>query len=151
MPRVRSRSSTDTFYYLWLILPFGRQQLEVLVCQRKEPPSVYLWSKKESNWESDRLSKALRQQAALHLKIPNLNIRVYHHIAIVISRHHLKCGGFKRDYGPLEEVIDQQAAHESLFAGATYARGYEEAPGHISKKKLQFRKISREWHGFLSF
>jgi hypothetical protein len=49
------------------------------------------------------------------------------------------------------QPTNQQAAHESLFAGAAYTRGYEEAPGHIREKRLQFRKISREWHGFLGF
>jgi hypothetical protein len=138
-------------YYLWLVLPFW-QKLEVLVYKRKEPPSPYLWPKKVGSWDSSRLSKVLSREATLHLKIPNLNIRMYRHIAIAISRQHLKCGGFKRDYGPPEGgIYDQQAAHESLFAGAVYARGAEEAPGHVKAKRLQYRLVSREWHTFLGF
>jgi hypothetical protein len=138
-------------YYLWLVLPFW-QKLDVLVYARKEPSSPYLWPKKAGTWNSSRLSKVLNQEASLHLKIPNLNIRMYRHIAIAISRQHLKSGGFKRDYGPLEGgIADQQAAHEPLFAGAAYARGVEEAPGHVKAKRLQYRLVSREWHTFLGF
>jgi hypothetical protein len=94
----------------------------------------------------------LNQEASLHLKIPNLNIRMYRHVAIAISRQYLKSGGFKRDYGPLERgIADQQAAHESLFAESAYARGVDEAPGHVKAKRLQYRLMSREWHTFLGF
>lgn len=47
--------------------------------------------------------------------------------------------------------MDQQAAHKSLFAEAAYARGAEEAPGHVSAKKLQYQIVSREWHAFIGF
>lgn len=138
-------------YYLWLVLPFWHK-LDVLVYERKEPPSPYLWPKKAGSWDSARLSQVLKREASMHMKIPNLNIAMYRHIAIAISRQHLKCGGFKRDYEPLEGgIIEQQAAHEPLFAGAAYARGVEEAPGHIKAKRLQYRLISREWHTFLGF
>lgn len=138
-------------YYLWLVLPFW-QKLDVLVYERKESPSPYLWPKKAGSWDSARLSQVLRREATIHLKISNLNIPMYRHIAIAISRQHLKCGGFKRDYGPLEGgIAEQQAAHEPLFAGAAYARGVEEAPGHVKAKRLQYRLVSREWHTFLGF
>jgi hypothetical protein len=94
----------------------------------------------------------LQREASFHLGIPNLNIRTYRHVAIAISRQHLKSGGFKRDYGLVEGgITDQQAAHESLFAGAAYGRAMEEAPGHIQAKRLQYRLVSREWHMFLGF
>jgi hypothetical protein len=138
-------------YYLWLVLPFW-QKLEVLVYERREPLSPYLWPKKVGSWDSARLSQVLNREATLHLKIPNLNIPTYRHIAIAISRQHLKCGGFKRDYEPLGGgIAEQQAAHEPLFAGAVYARGVEEAPGHVKAKRLQYRLVSREWHNFLGF
>lgn len=121
-------------HYLWLVLPFW-QKLDVLVYERKEPLSPYLWPKKVGSWDSARLNQVLKREATLHLKIPNLNIPTYRHIAIAISRQHLKCGGFKRDYEPLEGgIAEQQAAHEPLFAGAVYARGVEEAPGHVKAK-----------------
>lgn len=137
-------------YYLWLVLPFW-QKLDVLVYKQKGPPSPYLWSRLSGSWDSSRLSRVIQRESALHLKIPNLNIRIYRYIAIAISRQHLRCGGFKRDFGAMDGIADQQAAHESLFAGAAYARGAEEAPGHISAKRLQYRTISREWHAFLGF
>jgi hypothetical protein len=94
----------------------------------------------------------LQREASIHLGIPNLNIRTYRHVAIAISRQHLKSGGFKRDYGLVEGgITDQQAVHESLFAGAAYGRAMEEAPGHIQAKRLQYRLVSREWHMFLGF
>jgi hypothetical protein len=138
-------------YYLWLVLPF-REKLDVLVYKRRKPPSPYLWPKKEGGWDSGRLNKVLQREASIHLGIPNLNIRTYRHVAIAISRQHLKSGGFKRDYGLVEGgITDQQAVHESLFAGAAYGRAMEEAPGHIQAKRLQYRLVSREWHMFLGF
>jgi hypothetical protein len=32
-----------------------------------------------------------------------------------------------------------------------YARGLQEAPGHVEARRRQYRAISREWHGFLGF
>jgi hypothetical protein len=53
----------------------------------------------------------LKREATFHLKILNLNIPMYRYIAIAISRQHLKCGGFKRDYELLEGgIAEQQAA-----------------------------------------
>jgi hypothetical protein len=77
---------------------------------------------------------------------------MYRHIAITISRQHLKCSGFKRDYKLLEGgIAEQQAAHEPLFTRAAYARGVEKAPGHVKAKRLQYQLVSQEWHTFLRF
>jgi hypothetical protein len=32
-----------------------------------------------------------------------------------------------------------------------YARGLEEAAGHVEARKAEYRKISQEWHHFLGF
>jgi hypothetical protein len=81
-----------------------------------------------------------------------LNILSYHHAAIAISRVHLKCGGFKRDYGSTDDAaFNEQASHGSWIAGTVYARGLQEAPGHVEARWRQYRAISREWHGFLGF
>lgn len=52
-----------------------------------------------------------------------LNIMTYRHIAITISRQHLKCGGFKRDYRMDKKLADKQATHGSWITGTVYARG----------------------------
>ncbi|KAJ5630186.1 uncharacterized protein N7484_010286 [Penicillium longicatenatum] len=64
---------------------------------------------------------------------------------------HLKCGGFRRDYGLDDPTVDKQAAHGSWVAGTVYARGLKEAPGAIEGKRMRFRGISLEWHKFLGF
>jgi hypothetical protein len=66
---------------------------------------------------------------------------------------HLKCGGFKRDYGGTEgaAAFDEQVSHGSWTAGTVHARGLQEAPGHVESRRRQYRGVSREWHGFLGF
>jgi hypothetical protein len=41
------------------------------------------------------------------------------------------------------------ASHTSWTAGTTYARGLEEAAGHVGARKSEYRKVSLEWHDFL--
>jgi hypothetical protein len=62
-----------------------------------------------------------------------------------MSRKHLQCGGFTRDYG-LEDTgyADTQATHNSWTAGAIYARGLEEVLGYIEARRSEYRKISKE-------
>jgi hypothetical protein len=80
-----------------------------------------------------------------------MNIPVYRHIAIAISRKHLSCGGFKRDYGLENTKFDTQSTHSSWTAGSIYARGLEEAAGQVEERKAEYRKVSQEWHRFLGF
>ena len=75
----------------------------------------------------------------------------YRHVAIAISRRHLAQGGFKRDYDVEESATDGQTAHTSWTAGRLYARGIEEAPGHVEARRAGFRMVSRSWHKFLGF
>lgn len=80
-----------------------------------------------------------------------MNIAVYRHVAVAISRQHLKYGGFKRDYGLDQKIADTQATHGSWIAGTVYARGLQEAPGHVAARRAEYRTVSREWHSFLGF
>jgi hypothetical protein len=67
----------------------------------------------EGGWASERLRKVLQQEAEAHLQT-KLNILSYRHAAIAISRVHLKCGGFKRDYGGTDDAaFNEQASHGS--------------------------------------
>jgi hypothetical protein len=136
-------------YYLWLILPF-RQSLEQLVYGHKESPSPFLWPAGDGCWDSVQLRKVLEREAKMHLHT-KMNILSYRHAAIAISRVHLKCKGFKRDYGTDESTFDEQASHGAWMAGTVYARGLQEAPGHIEARRQRYRAISREWHQFLGF
>ncbi|KAI1583541.1 hypothetical protein PtrCC142_012250, partial [Pyrenophora tritici-repentis] len=115
-------------YYLWLILPFW-QQLDILVYKRKDPHSTFLWPKGSGTWDSSRLTRVIAREARLYLDT-TLSILIYRHLAIAISRQHLPCGGFKRDYGVHKKIADQQATHGTWIAGTVYARGLQEAPGH---------------------
>ena len=68
-----------------------------------------------------------------------------------MSRVHLRCGAFKRDYGVESSSKDLQSAHGSWTAGTTCARGLEEAAGHVEVGRAEYRAVSREWHEFLGF
>jgi hypothetical protein len=136
-------------YYLWLILPFWRQ-LDILVYKRKDPHSTFLWPKGNGTWDSGRLTKVIAREARLYLDTA-LGILTYRHLAIAISRQHLPCGGFKRDYGVDKKIADQQATHGTWIAGTVYARGLQEAPGHVKARSSEYRAVSREWHSFLGF
>ncbi|KAA8646653.1 uncharacterized protein ATNIH1004_005328 [Aspergillus tanneri] len=136
-------------YYLWLVLPFA-QSVERLVYGRKGNKSPFLWPRGEGSWDPDRLRTVLQREAQEQLQT-KINILSYRHAAIAISRVHLKCGGFKRDYGSNDAVFNEQASHGSWIAGTVYARGLQEAPGHVEARRRRYRAISREWHGFLGF
>ncbi|EDN09165.1 predicted protein [Histoplasma mississippiense (nom. inval.)] len=90
----------------------------------------------------------------IHRYLPaetKLNVIPWRHAAIAISRMHLSCGGFKREYEADDAAVDQQAGHGSWAAGTVYARGLQEAPGHIEERRVWYQAVSREWHEFLGF
>jgi hypothetical protein len=138
-------------YYLWLVQPFCKK-LELLVLRRKDLPSPFLWAVPGSlePWNSSRLSRVLQRESKEALGVA-LNIQVYRHLAVAMSRKHLSCGGFKRDYGVDDTMVDTQASHTTWTAGTVYARGLEEAAGHVEARKSEYRKVSQEWHSFLGF
>jgi hypothetical protein len=137
-------------YYLWLIQPFT-ETLDMLTHERdRRVRSPFLWPQGNGPWDATRLGHILRQQAQIHLH-RKLTVLSWRHAAIGISRMHLSCGGFKRDFGADNEVMDQQASHTSWVAGTVYARGLNEAPGVIESRRIRYRAISSEWHSFLGF
>jgi hypothetical protein len=154
-------------YYLWLVLPFCRQ-LKLLALKSKEPVSPYLWAAKEPteaipaieakkvarlpHWDSGQLSKVLQQEFKVHLNT-NTRIILWRHAAIAISRKHLQGAKFKRDYGsePAPTWSSEQTGHTAYVAGNVYARGIEEAPGHVAATRAEYRALSRAWHSFLGF
>ena len=48
-------------------------------------------------------------------------------------------------------TFDNQLCHSTWTVGSIYARGLEEAAGHIEAHRESYRKVSQEWHAFLSF
>lgn len=133
-------------YYLWLVLPF-RKKLNLLALHKRHQPSPFLWGKPNGSdtWDSSRLSRILKREFRTALG-QTVGILTYRHLAIAISRKHLQCGGFKRDYGLEDTKSDKQSSHSSWTAGTIYARGIEEAAGHVEERKAEYRKISKEWH-----
>jgi hypothetical protein len=86
----------------------------------------------------------LQREAEAHLQT-KMNILSYRHAAITISRVHLKYGGFKQDYSSTDDAtFNKQASHGSWVAGTVYARGLQEAPGHVEARWRQYQAISRE-------
>jgi hypothetical protein len=142
-------------YYLWLIVPFCTQ-IKLLVpdiaAENEAGSSAFLWSKRGQPWHSDRLSKMLSDQFREYLNT-SANIVIWRHAAIAISRKHISGRGFKRDYSVKDEeaMMDGQAGHSSILAGQIYARGIEEAPGHVASARAEYRDISRRWHTILGF
>lgn len=47
--------------------------------------------------------------------------------------------------------MSEQTGHTALVAGNVYARGIEEAPGHVASARTEYRALSRAWHSFLGF
>lgn len=45
--------------------------------------------------------------------------------------------------------MEEQSAHGTPTAGAVYARGIEEAPGHVESRRAEYRAVSEEWHSLL--
>ena len=43
------------------------------------------------------------------------------------------------------------AGHTALVAGNFYARGIEEAHGHVASARAGYKALSRAWHSFLGF
>lgn len=136
-------------YYLWLVRPFT-EKLRLLAFDDQSPPSPFLWAKGVASWDRSYLSDQLKEEAKKHLNT-DLNIAIYRHVAIAISKTHLACGGFKRDYGLEENRADRQVIYILWIAGAVYTRGLKEAPGHIEARRAEYRAVSREWHYFLGF
>jgi hypothetical protein len=162
-------------YYAWLVIPFVTRLVKLAklpgVCISKTP---YLWggistetlssgrtarrckaSKKpiqDQAWAPARLSKVLASEFE-RLAQAKVNIQTWRHVAIAISRRHLQQAKFKRDF--IEALSwawnDEMAAHGTRTAGLIYARGIEEAPGHIAGAKAEYRRICREWHAWLGF
>lgn len=150
-------------YYLWLVVPFITQ-LERLMPDfvPTSTTSSHLWSRsiidksghrQDVPWPSKCLSEVLAKEFSRHLST-RASIIIWRHSAIAITRRHLGRLGFKRDYDGKEEILnvaDHQAAHSSMLAGQLYARGIEEAPGHIAPIRAEYRAISRAWHSCLGF
>jgi hypothetical protein len=143
-------------YYMMLVKPLC-DQLEMLVLEKPQPEPTFLWVvEKEGNnvpWPSTRLTDVLAREFRQHLNT-KANILLWRHTAIAISRRHLGQHKFRKDYG-LENLAklttwgDMQAAHPGPCARQVYARGLEEAPGHVASAKAEYRQISIEWHRFL--
>jgi hypothetical protein len=136
-------------YHISVILPFCHA-LDLLALGKKGTPSAFLWPKGGGCWESNRLYTVLKREFGRSTG-QEMNIPIYRHLAIAISRRHLPGGGFKRDYGLENTKFDTQSSHSSWTAGCIYARGMEEAPGHVEARKEIYRRISCEWHEFLGF
>lgn len=163
-------------YYIWLVESFVRQVTKLAKIPGLKMSAIpYLWGgliageksvsktkqlliktktpiRDDNPWPSTRLSKVLTREFQ-HLAQTKFDIRTWRHAAITISRRHLHQAKFKRDF--IEAAAwawnDEMAAHSTKMAGLTYARGLDEAPGHMAGAKTEYRRISREWHAWLGF
>lgn len=138
-------------YYLWIVRP-GATKLQLFAHHRTGPSSPFIWAKENvwECWDSSRLSRILRREFQAYVGM-TINIPIYRHLAIAISRKRLSCGGLKRDHGLEDTRFDWQAAHSPWTAGSVYARGLEEGAGHVEARKAEYRTISNEWHQLLGF
>ena len=143
-------------------------QLHLLALDRTvQLTSSFLWSLQllspskragdtpDEPWPSSRLSEVIKREFQASLNT-TANTLIWRHAAIAISRRHLQGSQFKKDYDHTSRRErnmwnDAQAGHTSLLAGSIYARGIEEAPGHVASARAEYRLISRAWHTFLGF
>jgi len=63
----------------------------------------------------------------------------------------LKQAKFKKDFDIGTTWNDEQAGHTTYLAGSIYARGIQEAPGHVAAARAEYREVSRAWHSWLGF
>ena len=105
-------------YYLWVVSPFCHS-LDLLALN-KDPRSPFHWPKEKGSWASVKLHNALKREFQTCLG-QTMKIPIYTHISIAISRKHLACGGFKRDYGLEDTKFDSQSGHGSWKAECIYA------------------------------
>jgi hypothetical protein len=136
-------------YYLWLVLPFT-QQLRLLALDDQlaiTQPSPFFWalpSEKEkkkgeqSPWLSSRLSEVISREFKSVLAT-EANIQIWRHAAIAINRRRLRQAKFKKDFDLGITWNDEQAGHSSYLAGCIYARGIEEAAGHVASARAEYR------------
>jgi hypothetical protein len=138
-------------YYLWLIQPFCRQ-LRILALKEKPNLPSYLWAcimkggAPVAPWLSSRLTGVLAKEFREHLHT-EAAILLWRHAAIAISQRHLQqVAKFSKDYGLETSPTwnEEQAGHLSHLASTVYARGIEEAPGHVAAARAEYRRISRE-------
>ncbi|EDN06551.1 predicted protein [Histoplasma mississippiense (nom. inval.)] len=65
--------------------------------------------------DSSPVRVGAQREAKTHFQT-KLNVITWRHAAIAISRMHLSCGGFKREYEADDAAVDQQAGHGSWAA-----------------------------------
>lgn len=147
-------------WWLWLVLPF-RQRIEAEIYHR-ESRSSFIWPSKSPSghtFSSDRLREGMKRVGMVHMG-QSLNIQMYRHLAIAMSRRYLQARhGFEYDeedeQGEVNEdednIIDLSAGHASHIAWSIYARGISERDGEVANKREQFRRVSESWHRFLGF
>src|SRR4030095_1208555 len=144
-------------HYLWLILPF-KQHLESLRSTTKSntAPSPLLWSdcktsgRGKKKWDGTRVGEVMTRESTETLK-SNLKLRIYRHVAISMTRKHIRKDHFKLVCTNEDDIWDLQACHQSNTAGTIYARELRDAPGDVENRREGFRRISQEWHLFLGF
>jgi hypothetical protein len=123
-------------YYLWLVLPFTKQLCVLTHHKTTQVTDAFLWSQGCESWNSQRLTEIMKRVTHLMLETP-LPVSVYRHVATAISRRHLQGSGFRRDYDVADNTSDRQTTHDSWTAGRLYARGLEEAPGHVEARRSE--------------
>jgi hypothetical protein len=148
-------------YYLWLVLPFS-QQLQLLALDDQlavTRPSPFFWAlpaekEKREGEQSPQPSKWLSAAISREFKLwldTEANIQVWRHVIIAINRRHLRQAKFKKDFDIGTTWNDEQAGHSTYLAGSIYARGVEEAAGHVASQRVEYQQISWEWHSWLGF
>jgi hypothetical protein len=164
-------------YYTWLVVPFVTRLVKLAkLPDIRISKTPYLWGEiptytsgsgraaapkskalkkslaQDQAWAAARLSKVLSSEFD-RLAGARVDIQTWRHVAIAISRRHLQQAKFKRDF--IEALSwawnDDMAAHGTRTAGLIYARGINEAPGHVAGAKAEYRRICREWHAWIGF
>jgi hypothetical protein len=122
--------------------------------------SNYVWSDAQGAWETDRLTRVLKQETGKRLGVP-LNRLDYQHSAVGIGR--VKVGeafgrGYKDEVGEVdkaevdeggEDVLELQNSRTTAMGVGNYSVPVDIVK-HLSVRSIDaFRPLSMAWHRFL--
>jgi len=117
-------------------------------CKGAEDLNEFLWADyKKGLWNGEFLSDLLKIQTTNH-GMHGLGFREYRQVATAFMEKHLK---YKVDESQwnMSAILDLQAGHNSVTAGADYARATGDL-GVVTREAMhQYYIASREWHGLL--
>lgn len=146
-------------WYIWLIVPAIKVAERVIRGQTPAPQWQVWPTDGAKGWTSARISRAMRQASAVHLRQDAVTIQLWRTMSIAINRKHVRKGEGRfrwededcESEADEDDIEDIQAGHGTYVAGIVYARGIREQDGAVESTRQKFRRANKNWHRFLGF